>query len=109
TVEGVSPEESVVAGEDGTWSVNLPTGGAGGPYTLSISGDASGGETKVLSDVLLGDVWLCSGQSNMEWPLTATENAGEAIASANHPSIRLLQLENTIAARPQRTVRTVGG
>ena len=89
-----------VADENGRFRVTIPTGEAGGPHTLTVSGD----NTIVLENVLLGEVWLCSGQSNMEWPLAATENAEAAIAAANHPAIRLFTVENTISAHPRLDV-----
>ena len=60
--------ESVMAqvSEDGCWRVELPTGPAGGPYTLTVK---SGKESLTLSDVMVGEVWICSGQSNMEMPI----------------------------------------
>ena len=54
---------TTVVRSDGTWDTTLKTIGAGGPYTLSVLGDG----TRELKDVMLGEVWLCSGQSNMEW------------------------------------------
>ena len=51
---------------DGSWRVTLPTGAAGGPYTLTVK---SGKESLTVSDVMLGEVWVCSGQSNMEMPM----------------------------------------
>ncbi|MBX3403515.1 MAG: DUF1080 domain-containing protein [Phycisphaeraceae bacterium] len=88
------------ADTQGRFRLLLPTGAAGGPHTLTVSGD----NTIVLSNVLLGEVWLCSGQSNMEWPLAATENAEAAIAAANHPAIRMFTVENTISAHPRLDV-----
>ena len=52
--------------DDGSWSVVLPTGEAGGPYTLSVK---CGKESLSVSDIALGEVWICSGQSNMEMPI----------------------------------------
>ena len=84
----------------GHWRVNLPTPEAGGPHTLTIQGDT----TVTLSDVLIGEVWLCSGQSNMEMPLanirpgyTGVDNAEAEIAAADYPEIRLLTVPNTIS------------
>ncbi len=82
---------------DGRFRLTFPTakaGGGGSPHTLTVSGDNS----ITFENVLLGEVWLCSGQSNMEWPLAQTDNAQEAIAAANHPNIRLFTVENTISA-----------
>ena len=53
-------------GQDGTWRLYLQTGEAGGPYTVTVK---SGNKTITLEDVLLGEVWVCSGQSNMEMPV----------------------------------------
>ena len=52
------------ADNEGRWQINLQTANAGGPYTLTIKGNH---QTKTLTDVMLGEVWLCSGQSNMEF------------------------------------------
>jgi sialate O-acetylesterase len=67
----------------GTWKVVLDKK-KGGPYTLVVKGE----NTLEIQDVLMGEVWLCSGQSNMEWPLSQTENSSEEIASASFPEIR---------------------
>ena len=58
--------EKATVAEDGTWRMSIPTGKAGGPYTISVH---SGNETIVLEDIMLGEVWVCSGQSNMEMPV----------------------------------------
>ena len=76
----------------GKWSLYLKPESAGGPYTLSISGD---GAVKTVSDLLVGDVWLASGQSNMEFPLAGFNNApmndsAKEIAAATNPKLRLL-------------------
>ncbi|MCP3869809.1 MAG: sialate O-acetylesterase [Gammaproteobacteria bacterium] len=64
--------------------VHLKTPKAGGPYTLTIKGKT----TMVINDVLSGDVWLCTGQSNMAWPVEKTTDAESAIKTANFPQIR---------------------
>src|SRR5205085_219414 len=53
-----------VVNNNGKWSFPVKTPGAGGPYTITVN---SGGAQIVLNDVMIGEVWLCSGQSNMEW------------------------------------------
>lgn len=81
----------------GRWSLYLQPESAGGPYVLTLTGD---GSTRTLKDILVGDVWLASGQSNMEFPLqgfgagTPLKNQDAEIANANHPNIRLLRLEH---------------
>jgi sialate O-acetylesterase len=85
------------ADDRGRWSLYLQPEPAGGPYVLTLSGD---GGTRTLNDILVGDVWLASGQSNMEFPLqgfgvgTPLKNQAEEIANANHPHLRLLRLEH---------------
>jgi sialate O-acetylesterase len=94
---------TATADKDGRWEARVKTAGAGGPYTLSISSDA--GQAK-FEDVLLGEVWLCGGQSNMEWPVgnvgynPPIEGAEEEVAGANFPKIRLLQVARTGSPTP---------
>lgn len=74
------------ADAQGCWSAQLPARPAGGPYTLVVKGKTN---TITLDDILMGDVWVCSGQSNMEWPLDQVNNAEAEVAAANHPNLRL--------------------
>ena len=85
---------STTAGDDGYFRVELPAMKADGkPHTLTVLGN-----NKVeLKDVLLGEVWLCSGQSNMEWTVRGSLNAKEEIAAANHPMIRLYDVPGHVA------------
>ena len=82
-----------IADRIGRWSLWLAPETAGGPYTLTVGGD---GAEKTVSDLLVGDVWLASGQSNMEFPLDGfgptmpLKDAAHEIAGANQPRIRLL-------------------
>jgi sialate O-acetylesterase len=78
-------------GADGVFRQALPATGAGGPYTIGVS--ASTGESTVLSDVLFGDVFFCSGQSNMQFTLSQAVNASAEIAAANgYPGIRVMSV-----------------
>lgn len=87
-----------IGGVGGKWTVTLPAQPAGGPYEMTIKGS----NTLQIKDVLLGDVWLASGQSNMEWPLKQNvNNSQQEIAQANYPRIRLLNVQNATAASPQ--------
>ncbi len=70
----------------GKWQVTLGPLPAGGPYTLTVQ---SGGQSLSVRDILLGEVWLCSGQSNMQFGLSSAKNAREAIAQADRPRLRL--------------------
>ncbi len=75
------------AADDGYWSVPVRPRAAGGPYALEVS---SNGQTETRRNLMFGDVWLCSGQSNMEWPLKNTNGGAAEIAAANYPLVRLL-------------------
>lgn len=86
----------VVADQKGNWKVSVSTGKAGGPYTVTIEADI----TRILEDVMLGEVWICSGQSNMEWQLQRAETAEEEIPASDFPEIRLFTVEKHIATRP---------
>ena len=68
----------------GRWQVSVATGEAGGPYTVTVAGET----TVTVRDVYIGEVWVCSGQSNMEWTLAMTGDA-ESIASANDDRLRV--------------------
>src|SRR5262249_40307888 len=91
---------STTADELGRWSVYLHPGDAGGPFDLTIKG----ANTITVKDVLVGDVWVASGQSNMEWPLDHAQNAQAEVAAANYPRIRLLQVKKKTAYYPLEEV-----
>ena len=81
------------AGPDGTWRVEFAPRPAGGPYSLTIN-------ELQLTDLLYGEVWLCSGQSNMEWPVMAADAAEMEIAAAYYPDIRLFHVPKVAAGSP---------
>ena len=83
---------SGVAGADGHWQVRIQPPPSGGPYTLAIKGH----QTVELRNVMVGDVWLCGGQSNMQVSLRSARNAEEEIKAANYPEIRFF----TVAPHP---------
>ena len=85
------------ADPDGRWMVSIKPPAAGGPYTLTIDGSRH----VEWNDILVGDVWLCGGQSNMEMGMRGVRNADQEIASANYPNIRLCVVNKTIAYTPQ--------
>ena len=88
---------STVADKDGNWSVALPTPDTFGPYEITVKGN----NTIELTDVLIGQVWVCSGQSNMEWRVISANNAEQEIAAANYPNIRLFTVKKTVSDEPQ--------
>ena len=91
---------------DGKWMIKVKTPTAGGPYSISISD----GEELTLKNILIGEVWICSGQSNMEMPLTGqwgnVINHEHEITSANYPNIRLLHIKKTTSVKPETDVQT---
>lgn len=89
-------EHRTRAGEDGRWEIKLESMPAGGPFTLEIVGD----NTLRFVDVLIGEVWLCSGQSNMEWSLNNSEDADLETVAANAPLIRLISVPKTGTQEP---------
>ena len=89
------------ASADGTWKVSLPAMPAGGPYEMSVS--VAGRVAQTVRDVLVGDVWLCSGQSNMEMAVRQVSNAGTEIADAHNDRIRLFTVQRASSAQPLRT------
>jgi sialate O-acetylesterase len=92
------------ADKQGKWNLHLPPFEAGGPYVLTVKGS----NIITLQDVLIGEVWLCSGQSNMEWSVAQSMNAKEEIAAANYPNIRHFKVDRTVAALPQENVSGSG-
>lgn len=82
-----------VASPSGEWKVVLKASAHGGPFVLKVKGERNLIE---LENVMVGDVWLCSGQSNMEWPVESTANASQEIGAANHPGIRLFTVEKSM-------------
>jgi sialate O-acetylesterase len=80
---------SAIAGADRRWQVTIQPPPAGGPYTIKITGH----ETVELHNVLVGDVWLCGGQSNMGLPLQFARNGAEDVKTANYPEIRFFSVE----------------
>ncbi len=88
---------STITSSEGKWMVHLPEFSAGGPYILTIKGD---NEVK-FSDIMFGDVWVASGQSNMEWRLENSNNAEEELKGANLPDIRLFYVPKRVGKTPK--------
>lgn len=85
----------------GKWSYTLPAMKAGGPHLLRVS---SRKEAVMISDILIGDLWVCSGQSNMEWTVNNSNDAKMEIAAANDPKIRHFKVPHSWAKTPQDTL-----
>jgi len=84
--------------KSGSWKIKLPPSPAGGPFELTFT---SGARTMRIKDVMVGEVWLCSGQSNMEWPVHWSGNYDAERAAADQPTIRMITLPRKMATRPQ--------
>ncbi|MDO5567464.1 MAG: sialate O-acetylesterase, partial [Planctomycetia bacterium] len=101
TITIAGQTKKATAGTDGKWFVRLDPVKAGGPYTMTVAGTKN---KIVFEEVLFGDVWLCSGQSNMGFTVNRSVNAEKEIAAANFPNIRLLRIQTTSKALPQTDV-----
>ncbi|MGI4789462.1 MAG: sialate O-acetylesterase [Janthinobacterium lividum] len=86
-----------LAGADGKWVVSLPPLPVGGPYTLT----ASGPQSVTLRNILVGDVWICSGQSNMDFGIGNTPTGAAEIAAADHPLIRFFSAGAPLSVEPR--------
>ena len=88
----------VITAHQGVWSLELPTPSAGGPFVITINGH----EKIILQNVLIGEVWVCSGQSNMEWtPPMGLNNSDEEIKNAIYPELRFFTVTKHISSNPQ--------
>jgi len=92
--------ESTTGDDLGRWSLYLPPGEAGGPFEMVIKAS----NTIQLNDVLVGDVWVASGQSNMEFPMSELVNPDAEIAAAQYPKIRIFGVEHRPSDYPRSDV-----
>ena len=105
TVSFAGQTHAAKAGKDGRWQVSLTAMKANAKgAALTIKGSS----TVKLEDVLVGEVWLCSGQSNMEWTVSRSSNPKEEIANGNHPLIRHIKIPHVPSATPQNDVKSGG-
>src|ERR1700744_3452356 len=95
---------TVKAGADGAWKLKVATPTAGGPYEIWLSD----GEKLILKNVMIGEVWFCSGQSNMEMALRGNSspilNANEIILNADNPALRLFTIKTLAKLTPQTEI-----
>ncbi|HEX8758266.1 MAG TPA: arabinofuranosidase catalytic domain-containing protein, partial [Steroidobacteraceae bacterium] len=90
-----------VAGADGRWQVRIAPPPTGGPYTMKVT---DGPRTAEFHDIMVGDVWICGGQSNMELPLRFTDDAAQVAKAASYPYIRYFTVGEHTAYRPTHTL-----
>jgi len=99
----VTLEKAVVSAKtnkEGKWSVKLPAMNYGGPYQMAVKGK----NIQTFDRVMIGEVWVCSGQSNMEFNLLSAKNAEAEIAASAYPEIRLFTVKRKISQTPQENV-----
>ncbi len=93
--------KSTKADKTGKWMIRLDAENAGGPFDLTINGK----NIIQLKDVLVGDVWLCTGQSNMEWTVGQSNNAKQEMAAAQYPFIRQIKIEHAVNSLPENDIK----
>ncbi|HKV42602.1 MAG TPA: sialate O-acetylesterase, partial [Blastocatellia bacterium] len=96
-----SSGERTTADSKGSWQVLIGPLAAGGPFELTVAGK----NTLTFKNILVGEVWICSGQSNMEFPLAGSDGAAQAIAQANYPEIRLFTVQRNTSREPLDDVK----
>ncbi len=92
---------SAKADKDGKWVAKIGPFNAGGPYQMTIK-TVKSKHTTTIKNILVGEVWVASGQSNMEWSVARSVDAEQEIASANYSNIRVFKVEKTFADAPQK-------
>jgi sialate O-acetylesterase len=97
TVDFAGKNYTAKTAKNGRWKLSLKPQQAGGPYNLEIS---TKNKDIRLRNILIGEVWLCSGQSNMFWPLSRSSNANEDIANSKNLQLRIFTVRRTYAERP---------
>jgi sialate O-acetylesterase len=94
--------KTIIADQNGKWSINLNAEKAGGPFELSITGK----NTITIKNVLVGEVWICSGQSNMEFQVYKTMNAEKEIEDSNCPMIRHFGVAQDLSGKPKDDLKS---
>lgn len=87
---------SATADAAGNWEAKLPSLPVGGPHLLTVAGSSA----KIVRDVLVGEVWICSGQSNMQWSINASNDPDMERIAANFPKIRMINFPQTGSQEP---------
>ncbi len=98
---GKSQSRTVKAGKDGKWLLRLDPLEAGGPFQVKVKGKK---DQLTLEDVWIGEVWICSGQSNMEWPVRASDQAEKEMAAGDYPMIRHIKVARQVSLKPEEDI-----
>ena len=93
--------QTTKADNKGQWKLKLKAEEAGGPYEMIVTAS----NTISFNNVLVGEVWICSGQSNMEWTVAQSMNATAEMAAANYPFIRQFKVERDLNSLPQTDIK----
>ena len=97
SVEFADQTVDTTANDEGRFDASLEPVDAGGPHSLTVKAD----ETTTINDVLVGEVWLCSGQSNMQWTVAAANDMDLESLTAKHPNLRLITVPQVGTQEPQ--------
>lgn len=97
-------QATTTASKEGKWQIKFPILKAGGPYILEVTESGKTDSKISLKGILIGDVWIASGQSNMEWQVQQARDAKKEIANANFPQIRFLVVEHDKKLKPQSDI-----
>ena len=103
TLTFANQTQQTTVSASGKWTLQLAPMEAGGPFTMTIKGKTN---SLTLSDILVGEVWLCSGQSNMEWTVNSSDNAPSERSMANFSQIRHLKIANDLEIKPLEDLKT---
>lgn len=90
------------ADAQGNWAVSLKAMSHGGPYSMTVTGKSS---QLTFNNILVGDVWVCSGQSNMEWTVANTNNAAQEITEGNYPNLRLFTVQKSVSFQVEKDLQ----
>jgi sialate O-acetylesterase len=96
TVQFNNQKKETIVGVNGDWKVEFSPIKAGGPFELTIFGK----DSTMFKNVMVGEVWICSGQSNMQWTVSNSANAEEEIKNAQYPNIRLFTVQRNVSPKP---------
>lgn len=96
--------EAFVSKTDGNWMARLPVFSAGGPFEMKVKSYGSS-DSIIFHNVMIGEVWMASGQSNMQFSVPGVKNASEEIKNANYPDIRFLRVECNMSSYPLNTMK----
>src|SRR5947207_4966477 len=108
TVALAEQKQSATADERGRWRVVFEPINAANEQSMEmqIEGRGANGQTssRTIRDILIGEVWICSGQSNMDWVTSQAMNGAKEVAEANHPQIRLFHVPHKATEKTQENV-----